>query len=54
MSMYFNFSTHKYVFYVYRIDIHCKYSNITKTYPGKINIAKHFNFRAAAAAAKLL
>ena len=40
MSMYFNFSTHKYVFYVYRIDIHCKYSNITKTYPGKINIAR--------------
>ena len=46
MSMYFNFSTHKYVFYGYRVDIHCKYSNITKTYPGKINIAKHFNFRA--------
>ena len=54
MSMYFNFSTHKYVFYVYKIDIHCKYSNITKTYPGKINIAKRFNFRAAAAAGKLL
>ena len=54
MSMYFNFSTHKYVFYGYKVDIHCKCSNITKTYPGKINIAKHFNFRADAVAAKSL